>query len=126
MTYDNANRTTDILHKTSANATLAHFQYSYDGVNNVTTRTDTDGTVTTFGYEATDQLTSESRASGYSISYTYDHNQNRKTKVLNGVTDTYSYDSHDHLTSTSSKSYTYDANGNCKTVVSGTSTTTLT
>ena len=127
-TYDNANRTTDVLHKTSANATLAHYAYAYDGVNNVTTRTDTDGTVTTFGYDNSDQVTSEVRGggSGYTIGYTYDHNQNRKTKVLNGVTDTYSYDSHDHLLSTSSKSYTYDANGNCKTVVSGTSTTTLT
>ena len=128
-TYDSANRTTETKHKNSTGTTLADYQYSYDGVNNVTTRTDTDGTVTTFGYEATDQLTSESRGGttgNYSISYTYDHNQNRKTKVLNGVTDTYTYDAHDHLTSTSSKTYTYDANGNCKTVVSGTSTTTLT
>ena len=129
-TYDNANRTTDVLHKTSANATLAHYAYAYDGVNNVTTRTDTDGTVTTFGYDSSDQVTSEARdnshSTAYTIGYTYDHNQNRKTKVLNGTTDSYTYDSHDHLLSTSSKSYTYDANGNCKTVVSGTSTTTLT
>jgi hypothetical protein len=34
----------------------------------------------------------------YSISYTYDGNGNRATKVLGGVTDTYSYDSHDKLT----------------------------
>ena len=51
---------------------------------------------------------------------------NLGTKVLNGVTDTYSYDAHDHLTSTSAKSYTYDANGNCTSVASGTSVTTLT
>ena len=58
-TYDSANRTTETKHKNSTGTTLADYQYSYDGVNNVTTRTDTNGTVTTFRYEATDQLTCE-------------------------------------------------------------------
>jgi YD repeat-containing protein len=86
--------------------------------------------VTTFGYDASDQLTSEARdnshGTGYSISYTYDHNQNRASKTLNSVTDTYSYDSHDKLTSTSSKSYGYDSDGNCTSVTVGGSATTLT
>src|ERR1044071_1755419 len=91
--------------------------------------------VTSFGYDNSDQLTSESRdnshSTGYSISYTYDHNGNRATKVLNSATDTYSYDSHDKLTSVSfggggSKSYSYDSNGNCTAVTVGSSTTSLT
>jgi len=109
------------------------YTYTYDSGSNVSTRTDNDGSVTTFGYDTSDQLTSEVRSitgggsNAYSISYTYDHNGNRKTKVLGGVTDTYSYDSNDKLTSTSSKTYGYDLNGNCTSVKVGAATpTTLT
>ena len=53
---------------------------------NVTTRTDSDGTVTSFGYDAADQLNSEvrdnSHSTGYNLGYSYDHNANRLTKVV--------------------------------------------
>ena len=131
--YDTANRATDVWHKTSTGTTLGRYQYTYDSSGNVSTRTDNDGSVTTFGYDNSDQLTSEVRSttSGgsnpYTISYTYDHNGNRKTKVLGGVTDNYTYDAHDKLLSTSSKTYGYDLNGNCTSVKVGTATpTTLT
>jgi RHS repeat-associated protein len=52
--------------------------------------------------------------------------QNRASKTIGGVTDSYTYDSHDKLTSTSSKSYGYDSDGNCTSVTVGGSTTTLT
>ena len=45
-TFDNASRATEILHKNSTGTTLADFQYTYDGAGNVTSRTDSDGTVT--------------------------------------------------------------------------------
>ena len=131
--YDTTNRATDVWHKTSTGTTLGRYQYTYDGTSNVLTRTDNDGSVTTFGYDNSDQLTSEVRnitgggSNAYSISYTFDHNGNRKTKVIGGVTDNYTYDAHDKLTSTSSKTYTYDLNGNCITVKVGAATpTTLT
>ena len=131
--YDNANRSTDVWHKTSTGTTLGRYQYSYDGASNVLTRTDNDGSVTTFGYDGSDQLTSEVRSitgggsNPYTIAYTYDHNANRKTKVLGGVTDTYTYDNNDKLLSTSSKTYGYDLNGNCTSVKVGAATpTTLT
>ena len=95
---------------------------------NVTQRTDSDGSVTNFAYDASDQITGEARTgtSGtYTVGYTYDHNGNRTSKILNGVTDSYTYDAHDKLLSTSSKSYTYDHNGNCTAVTVGTLTTTL-
>ena len=127
--YDSANRITEIQTKNSGATVLSDLQYAYDGVN-LTSRTDTDGTVTSFGFDASNQLTSESRdnshSTGYSISYVYDHNQNRTSKTIGGVTDTYSYDSHDKLTSTSFKSYYYDAGGNCTSVVVGGNTTALT
>ena len=129
--YDNADRSTDVWHKTSTGTTLGRYQYSYDGEDNVLTRTDNDGSVTTFGYDNADQLTSEVRSTTgggsnpYTIAYTYDHNANRKTKVLGGVTDTYSYDSNDKLLSTSSKTYGYDLNGNCTSVKVGAANPTL-
>jgi RHS repeat-associated protein len=46
--------------------------------------------------------------------------------VLGGVTDTYTYDAHDKLSSTSSKTFGYDSNGNCTSVVVGGATTSLT
>jgi len=126
--YNSLNRTTDVWHKTSGGTTLGRYQYTFDSAGNVTQRTDNDGSTTAFGYDNADQLTSEIRTNSgnnYSISYTYDHNSNRKTKVQGGVTDTYSYDSHDHLTSTSSKSFSYDLNGNCTAVTTGGATTAL-
>jgi YD repeat-containing protein len=89
--------------KNSGGTQLSDIQYAYNGVN-VTSRTDTDGTVTSFGYDDSNQLTSESRdnshSTGYSISLICNHNENRTSKVLNSVTDTYSYDNHDKLTAT--------------------------
>ena len=125
--YDTDSRTSDVWHKTSGGAVLSHYNYQYDTVSNVTQRTDSDGSVTAFGYDTANQLTNETRtgSGAYTIAYTYDHNNNRKTKVLGGSTDTYTYDAHDKLLSTSTKSYTYDNNGNCKTVTSGGQTTTL-
>ena len=43
------------------------------------TRTDTNGDVTTFSYDYSDQLVGESRGNGhglgYSLAFTYDHNR---------------------------------------------------
>ena len=129
--YDNANRVTEVKHKTSGGTVLSDYQYGYDAVN-CTSQTDSDSTVVDYGYDDADQLTSEvrdnSHSTGYTIGYTYDHNQNRLTKVLNSVTDTYSYDNQNKLTGVSgsvSKSYYYDSNGNCTSVVSGSNTTSL-
>ena len=131
--YDTDDRKTDVWHKTSTGTTLGRYQYTYDGADNVLTRTDNDGSITTFGYDGSDQLTSEVRSitgggsNAYTISYTYDHNANRKTKVFGGVTDTYSYDNNDKLLSTSTKTYGYDLNGNCTSVkVGAAAPTTLT
>ncbi|MCW3099800.1 MAG: repeat-containing protein, partial [Chthonomonadaceae bacterium] len=132
-TFDSANRPTEILHKDSSSTTLADYQYAYDGSSNVTSRTDSDGTATAFGYDASDQLTSEvrdnSHSTGYSLAYTYDHNANRLTKVVgtggSAVTTTNTYGTHDQLLTSGSKSYAYDSNGNCTSVTVGTSVTSI-
>ncbi len=123
--YDNANRVTEIQHKTSGGTVLSDYQYGYDAVNTLY-QTDTDGTSTAYTYDGADQLLTEVRdnthSTGYSISYTYDHNQNRLTKTLNSVTDTYSYDAQNKLTGVTgsvTKSYSYDSNGSCTSVTVG-------
>ncbi|MBI1756512.1 MAG: hypothetical protein HYR64_05335 [Fimbriimonas ginsengisoli] len=83
-----------------------------------------DSATTTYGYDAIDQLTSET-APTFTATYTYDANGNRTGKTQGGVTDTYTVDSGDKLTSTSTKSYTYDAAGRTTGVTSGGQTTTV-
>ena len=126
--YDNLLRTTDVWHKRSNGTTMGRYQYQYDNASNVTQRSDNDGSVTSFGYDGANQLTSETRVGTgpYVITYSYDGNGNRLTKVLNAVTENYSYDFNDKLTSAGSKSYQYDLNGNCTSVTNGGQTTSLT
>jgi RHS repeat-associated protein len=122
-TYDTRNRPLTLTHYDGLGGTISAESYVYDGVGNLSSKT-VDGLTTTYGYDNSDQITSESNT-GYSASYTYDHNGNRLTKVLGGVTDTYTYDTADKLQSTSSKTYGYDAAGRTTTVTTGAGTTTL-
>lgn len=50
-TFDTANRPTEIKTKNSGGTVLSDIQYAYNGVN-VTSRTDSDGTVTSFGCQS--------------------------------------------------------------------------
>ena len=63
--------------------------------------------------QASNEITSEV-SPGYNCSYTYDANENRLTKTLNGVADSYNYDNGDKLTSITSggttvQSFGYDS-----------------
>ncbi|MBI1755819.1 MAG: RHS repeat-associated core domain-containing protein [Fimbriimonas ginsengisoli] len=82
-----------------------------------------DSAATANGYDAIDQLTSES-SPGYSASYTYDANGNRLTKTLNGVADAYTYDSGDKMLTAGAKSFGYDAAGRRTSMVASGQTTT--
>ena len=68
---------------------------------------------------------------GYTGTYTYDGNGNRLTRSINGVAETYAYDSGDKLQSVSVggtpiKTYGYDAAGRTTSVTSSAGITTLT
>jgi len=126
--YDERDRLTSLVHKNSSNVTISSESYTYDDASNLATKT-VDSVTTTYGYDAADQLTSESR-SGYSASYTYDANGNRSTKSLNSVTETYSYSNCDELTQitvggNATKSFGYDDCGRTISVTVGGNTTTL-
>ena len=86
--YDSLGHTNDVWHKTSGGTTLGRYQTTWDAAGNVTQRADNDGSTTTFGYDNANQITSEARTGGsnYTITYSYDSNGNRLTKVLNATT----------------------------------------
>ncbi len=119
--YDSVNRPTGISHYTSTSGSLiAHYGYTYDSDGNVVMQTDSDGTITSYTYDGSNQLTGEMRGSGsgsngYTESFTYDHNENRLTEDSNvggtEVNSTYTYDNHDHLLTAGSKHYTYNVAG---------------
>jgi RHS repeat-associated protein len=121
---------TSILNKTAVGGTTtdSHAYTSYgDGRRN--TETLLNGSVLTDGYDNEGQLTSEARTgtNTYSASYTYDAAGNRATKTIGAVTDTYTYNNAEQLSSTTGgKSFTYDNAGNCTSVTLSGVTTTLT
>ncbi|MBH8608581.1 RHS repeat domain-containing protein, partial [Thermoactinomyces sp. CICC 10521] len=99
---------------------LYSYLYAYDNKGRITSVTETDGTnppqMTSYEYDALDQLTKETRPDGTVIEYTYDEVGNRLTQKVtqggNSTTTTYTYDDADQLTSVNGTNYTYDANGN--------------
>jgi YD repeat-containing protein len=89
-----------------------------------------EGSLTTnYGYDNIGQLTSETKSSGYSGSYTYDANGNRLTRTVNGVTESYAYDSGDKLLSVTGgsdpRTFAYDAAGRTTGIVRSSGTTAL-
>ena len=79
--------------------------------------------------QASNEITSEV-SPGYNCSYTYDANENRLTKTLNGVADSYNYDNGDKLTSITSggtmiQSFGYDAAGRTTSITTSSGTTNL-
>lgn len=91
--------------------------FVYDANSNGTEIRHMDGTKDVYVYDLADRLIREQKVSSggtvtSDISYTYDVMGNRKTKTVNSVTITYSYDAANQLTSIDGMSLTYDGNGN--------------
>lgn len=126
-TFDVMSRLTSIKTYNSTNVLQDTKSYVWDAASRVTSATE-GGVAATYGYDAINQLISESRPSlGYSAAYTYDSNGNRLSRTVNSVTETYSYDSADKLLSitggTNPRTFTYDTAGQTKTIVNGSGTT---
>ncbi len=110
--YDNLSRLTSILHQLSG-STIDGATYTLDNAGNRTAKTDQRTAVaTSYGYDNIYQLLSATPSSGTAESYSYDAVGNRLSSA--GVP-SYSYNSSNELTSSSSASYGYDLNGNAVT-----------
>ncbi|MDQ2838110.1 MAG: RHS repeat-associated core domain-containing protein [Actinomycetota bacterium] len=129
-TLDNSNRPTEVktVHSTT---TIADYKYTYSKTGSdselTQTRTDTAGLVTTYGYDARNQLTSAVEKNGATTAaawtYCYDNAGNRtgqSTATSAGAvcttspTTSYTYNAANALTALngSSTGWSYDANGN--------------
>jgi RHS repeat-associated protein len=123
-TFDDQSRVTDIayLNNGAAPTPVTDFHYTYDAGGRVTSKLrGTDGQLSAFRYDGANQLleqrvTSNGGSLWYDEQFSYDADGNRLTRNLNGVTDTFTYDSADKLLTVSggglgSRQYTYDSNG---------------
>ena len=105
--------------------------YTYNAVGNRVTVKDPDGHVTTFGYDASNRVTSKIDPLQNKWTYTYDANGNQLSTVnANGKTINYTYDSDNELTGIqypapdAPVSFTYTPTGQRKTMSDGLGTTT--
>jgi RHS repeat-associated protein len=120
--YDNLSRLLSVLHAKSG-ATIDGATYTVDNAGNRASKTELQAGVTTnYGYDNIYQLLSAIPSSGPAETYTYDPVGNRLSSA--GVA-SYSYNSSNELTSTSTATYGYDLNGNAITKNDSTGITTF-
>ncbi len=121
--YDNADRQLILANLGPGGSTLSSFAYSYNAVNNRTQVIEADGSVVTWSYDPTYQLTNEKRsgATAYNITYVYDGVGNRTLMVNSGAATTYAYNAADELTTSQTgagvTTYTFDGDGNLLTTL---------
>ncbi|MBI1746582.1 MAG: hypothetical protein HYR55_08340, partial [Acidobacteria bacterium] len=107
--YNNGQRLTSLLTRSSGSV-LLNYQYTYDRVNNILTKTDLAG-LNTFAYDGADRLISAMHPQTFNPreSFTYDTVGNRLTSHLStGAT----FNEANRLVQDDRFVYTYDANGN--------------
>ena len=119
-TPDNLSRLLSVTHAKSG-TTLDGASYAVDYAGNRTSRTPLpSGSASNFTYDSIYELTQVTQGSSTTESYSYDPVGNRLSSL--GVS-SYTNNSSNELTSTSSTTYTYDNNGNTATKVDSTGTT---
>ena len=117
--YDNADRLTSVTNKNSGGTTLSSFTYTLNTDNRRATSTESSGDVVSWTYDAQGHMTAESRtgANSYSASYTVDGVGNRTSQTIGTKTTSFTLNSDDALTATSSStggfvnSYSYNNAG---------------
>lgn len=107
--YDDLDRLTRLT-DTKGAATLKDRQYQYNAASQITQIAEP-STTRSYGYDATDRLTSASYTNPVqpNENYAYDAIGNRTSSQLSG---SYGYQPFNRLTNTSTASYSYDSNGN--------------
>lgn len=119
--YNRANKVTELINK-NGNTVLSSYRYTYYLDGNQETKTDLDGTVTRYGYDALGRLAYETQ-DGISHRYEYDAASNRTKLQVDGAqtyTVEYSYDKNNRLLLEQKTAggveittvYRYDPNGN--------------
>ncbi len=117
--YDKLNRLTSV----SENGTVIA-NYSYDNKNNRTQTIVTGGETTSYNYNIANMLTGQITGNKLNESYSYYLNGNQKSKVSNGQTTNYTYDSMNRLIRENDTQYSFDDFGNRLTMSDGEITTT--
>lgn len=116
--YDDADRLVRLANLTSTGATITSYRDAWDPANNRLARVEQDGTLVTWSYDATYQLTRERRngANSYDTTYACDPAGNRRFKLDNAIRTTYSYDVANQLQkyvdNTGTTTFGFDATGN--------------
>src|SRR3990167_525265 len=111
--YNEARRLSDIIHRNSNNALIAHFHFEYDAMDNqilVKRMTPTKEITTTYNYDRLYRLIEVSCSDGFFEKYTYDTLGNRLTKETPEgiITYSYKYDKMGCLAQANDTFYDYD------------------
>ena len=91
---------------------------TWDPADNRLARVEQDGTLVTWSYDASYQVTRERRngANSYDTTYAYDPAGNRRFKLDNAIRTTYSYDAANqiqkYVDNTGTTTFSFDASGN--------------
>ncbi|WP_147016195.1 DNRLRE domain-containing protein, partial [Kurthia sibirica] len=85
--------------------------YEYTKAGNIV-QTDVNGQVSSFIYDANDQLTKETLPDGTINTYDYDAVGNRTASEVNGEKATFTYNDANQIATKNETAYTYDADGN--------------
>jgi RHS repeat-associated protein len=117
FTYDSRNRLTSVVHKDSANATLASFVYTLDGMGNRKQIQHFDGSRVEYDYDATSKVIAERHFDSGNVmlantTYSYDAVGNLVTRTGSLGNATYTYNANNQITAGDGITYAYDAAGN--------------
>ena len=108
--YDVMDRATNISWKTTSGESLGGFEYEYDAVGRIVSRSHAIGSNAfdrAYAYDDLDRLASDG-----GVTYTYDAAGNRTARTESGSTVTYTLGVGDRLASWTGGAYTHDAAGN--------------
>ena len=121
--YDASGQLVALTNHASLATVLSFFNYTYDAKGNRLTMTTAAG-VTSYGYDALNQLTSVTYPGGRHVTYTYDAAGNRTLVSDNGTNTAYTANSLNQYTQAGAGTFGYDTGGNMTSRIDATGTTT--